>query len=713
VFLLDTDQMNYDTILAKEFSITPTHSKNIIQLIDEGNTIPFIARYRKEMTGACDDQVLRNFADRLEYLRKLDERKAVVSASITEQGFMTPEIEVALNAAQTLTEVEDIYRPYKPKRKTRATVAIAKGLQPLADLILKQRPDIKDILKIAEEYISEEKGVATARDAITGAKDIIAEVISDNAELRKIMRNQLWAQGVVSTALIRNDKTKDKVTTYEMYDNFKEPVNKIVSHRILAINRAEKENCLKCIIEIPDEVPLNSINSMFVQNAPASYLVREAGEDSYTRLIKPSIENEVRGELFEKASEQAIKMFEINLKPLLLQPPVKGKIVLGLDPAYRTGCKIAVVDGNGNVIDRSIVYFTQPHNKVEEAKKIIKALIEKHKVEIISIGNGTASKESEIFIAEFIKENPNFKLSYMVVNEAGASVYSASKLGAEEFPDFDVAHRSAVSIARRLQDPLAELIKIDPKSIGVGQYQHDMPQARLDQVLSGVVEDCVNSVGIDLNTASAALLSFVAGLNAGIAKNIVTHRASIGGFQTRQQLLKVPKLGSKAYEQCAGFMRISGGSNILDNTAVHPESYDAATKLLELFKLGLIAVAQNKLGDLATTVKSYGQEKAAKEIGVGVPTLNDIVKELMAPGRDIRDELPPPMLRSDVMDINDLHECMEITGTIRNVIDFGVFVDIGVHQDGLVHMARFVTDISNIRLKFCLLVKLLRSEFLV
>jgi len=680
--------MNYENILAKEHKLTPVQSKNIIQLIDEGNTIPFIARYRKEMTGGCDDQVLRAFADRLEYLRKLDERKAVVSNSITEQGFMTPEIETALAAAQTLTEVEDIYRPYKPKRKTRATVAIAKGLQPLADLILEQRSDTKDIIKIAEEYISEEKGVKTAQETIDGAKDIIAEIISDNAELRKEMRNQLWEYGIISTELIYKEKTQEKVATYEMYHDFKDPVRKIASHRVLAINRAEKEGCLKCEIQIDEETPLNSINYMFVKRAPTSYLVQEAGEDAYKRLMKPSVENEVRGELFEIASEQAIKMFDLNLRPLLLQPPVKDKVVLGLDPAYRTGCKIAVTDGNGTVLDRSIVYFTQPHNKVEESKRIIADLCKKHKVNVIAIGNGTASKESEIFIADFIKENPSFKLSYIVVNEAGASVYSASKLAAEEFPDFDVAHRSAASIARRLQDPLAELIKIDPKSIGVGQYQHDMPQARLDQVLSGVVEDCVNSVGVDLNTASAALLSFVAGLNAGIAKSIVAYRVANGGFKTREQLLKVPKLGAKAYEQCAGFLRIVGGTNILDNTAVHPESYQAATKLLELFKLGLAAVVQNQLATLELAVKSYGQEKAAKEIGIGVPTLNDIVKELMTPGRDPRDELPPPMLRSDVKDMNDLKEGMEITGTVRNVIDFGVFVDIGVHQDGLVHISQ-------------------------
>lgn len=684
--------INYAQELSQEFKLNLEYSKNIVALIDDGNSIPFIARYRKEMTGSCDDQVLREFADRLIYMRKLDERRETVVASITEQGFMTDEISAALTAAATLTEIEDIYRPYKPKRKTRATVAVAKGLKPLADVILAQDPAVKDIEKIAAEYVSDEKGVATAADAIDGAKDIIAETISDNADLRKYLRNQLWAEGLISTVLARDDeKVKDKIGTYEMYDKFTEPVKKIADHRVLAINRAEKEECLKCTIEIAEELPVGAINNMFVKNAPSSVYVREAGEDAYKRLIKPSVENEVRAELFERASEGAIKMFEVNLRPLLLQPPIKNKITLGLDPAYRTGCKIAVVDGKGDVLDRAIVYFTMPHNKTEESKVIIKNLVKKHKVELISIGNGTASKESEIFIADFIKENPEFNLQYMVVNEAGASVYSASKLAAEEFPDFDVAHRSAASIARRLQDPLAELIKIDPKSIGVGQYQHDMPEARLDTVLGGVVEDCVNSVGVDLNSASAQLLSYVAGLNASIAKNVITARAALGRFSSREQLLKVPKLGPKAYEQCAGFLRILGGKNILDNTAVHPESYAAAEKLLNLFNLGLSSVAENKLGKLAELIKAYGEEKAANEIGVGVPTLQDITAELMKPGRDIRDELPPPMLRSDIMDLSDLHEGMELTGTVRNVIDFGVFVDIGVHQDGLVHISA-ITD---------------------
>jgi len=715
--------MSHQNILSTEFKLTQEHSKNIIQLIDDGNTIPFIARYRKEMTGECDDQVLREFADRLAYLRKLDERKEVVTNSITEQGHMTDEIKDALQKAQTLTEVEDIYRPYKPKRKTRATVAIAKGLQPLADIIWAQDNALcSDINTTAKDYITEE--VKTIEEAINGAKDILAEKISDTAELRKLLREQLFEHGTIATTLNKDDKKekaakakkdkddakyddvvdsvshkdkgkdkKERMLTYEMYDNYSEPVKKIVAHRILAINRGEKEDCIKCDININEELPIRTIDGMFLKEQPAhtSYLVKEAGEDAYKRLIKPSVENEVRAELFEKAAEQAIKMFEVNLRPLLLQPPIKNKVTLGLDPAYRTGCKIAVCDGLGNVLDRSIVYFTMPHNKVDESKKIIKGLCEKHKVEIIAIGNGTASKESEIFIADFIKEFPQLGLSYMVVNEAGASVYSASKLAAKEFPDFDVAHRSAASIARRLQDPLAELIKIDPKSIGVGQYQHDMPPARLDGVLQGVVEDCVNSVGVDLNSASPSLLSYVSGLSMSAAENITTHRQKIGGFKSREELRKVPKMGPKTYEQCAGFLRIPEGENILDNTAVHPESYEAAEKLLKLFELDNKAVKDGKLGELEKAVEGYGKEKAAAAAGIGVPTLEDIIKEIVKPGRDLRDELPPPMLRTDVMDMNDLKEGMELVGTVRNVIDFGVFVDIGVHQDGLVHISQ-ITD---------------------
>ena len=684
--------MNHDVTLAKEFNIPPAFSKNIVALIDEGNTIPFIARYRKELTGSCDDQVLREFADRLDYLRKLDERRGAILKSVEEQGLLNDAIRKSVEGALTLTELEDIYRPFKPKRKTRATVAVAKGLQPLADIIFAQLAETKDILAIAKEYVSEEKGVKSAKDAIDGAKDIIAEKISDDAGLRKALRGLLYEDGVIATTLVKdNPDVKDKIATYQMYDNFNEAVGKIVSHRILAINRAEKEGCLKCAVEIAEEKPLSYIERAFVKNAPTSYLVKEAGADAYTRLIAPSVEREVRTELFDKAAEQAIKMFELNLRPLLLQPPVKNKVTLGLDPAYRTGCKIAVADGHGNILDRSIVYFTQPHNKVAEAKVILKGLIKKHGVQIIAIGNGTASKESEIFIADLIKEIPEAKLQYMVVNEAGASVYSASKLGAEEFPDFDVAHRSAASIARRLQDPLAELIKIDPKSIGVGQYQHDMPEARLTSVLDGVVESCVNSVGVNLNSASAELLSHVAGLNGGVAKSIVSYRTEKGGFRSRNELLKVPKLGPKAYEQCAGFLRIQGGKSILDNTSVHPESYEATEKLLGLFSLPLSAVAENKLGNLEKLLEAYGKEKASKAVGVGVPTLSDIVRELQKPGRDIRDDLPPPMLRSDVMDLNDLKEGMKLKGTVRNVIDFGVFVDIGVHQDGLVHISQ-ITD---------------------
>ncbi len=682
--------MNYAEVLAREFGIGVQHSANIIALIDEGNTIPFIARYRKEMTGSCDDQVLRQFGDRLEYLRKLNERKEAVAASITEQGFMTDEIALSLASAATLTEVEDIYRPYKPKRKTRATVAVAKGLSPLAEIILEQSPETKDILTVAAEYISEEKGVATAQEAIDGAKDIIAEKISDDPNIRKMLREQMNAEGIIRTSLVNDDeKVREKLPTFEMYAEFSEPVKKIVSHRILAINRGEKEGCLKYVMEIPAELPMSIINSAYVKSAPTSYLVAEAAADAYERLIKPSIDREIWSELFDKASEQAIHMFEVNLRPLLLQPPLKNKVVLGLDPAYRTGCKIAVVDAQGTVLDRAIVYFTPPQNKVAEAKLALTALIKKHKVEVISIGNGTASKESEIFVAELIKEL-DMGLSYMVVNEAGASVYSASKLGAEEFPDFDVAHRSAASIARRLQDPLAELIKIDPKSIGVGQYQHDMPEKRLDQVLEGVVEDCVNSVGVDLNTASYPLLSHVAGLNMSIAKNIVAYRSEKGAFKTRDEIKKVSKLGPKAFEQCAGFLRIPGSANILDNTAVHPESYEAANKLLSLFNLST-GSNTGAIQDLPKLISGYGEGKVCEACGVGAPTLHDIVEELQKPGRDIRDMLPAPMLRSDIMDISDLKEGMELMGTVRNVIDFGVFVDIGVHQDGLVHISQ-ITD---------------------
>ena len=680
--------------LTEEFpSIREDRAQNIINLIDEGNTIPFIARYRKEMTGSCDDQVLREFNDRLLYLRNLEKRKEEVAKSITDQGKMTEEIRQALDAATTLTEVEDIYRPYKQKKKTRASVAIEKGLQPLADFILAQDKNA-DVRAEAEKYVDEEKGVATADEAIAGAKDIIAEIVSDDANVRKKLRNLFMKNGEIQTKLVNADKEGAK--TYEMYADYSEPVAEIKSHRVLAVNRGEKEDFLKVKVVFNDEIAKRIAGAGYLKDGGYStQLVQEAVEDGYDRLIYPSIEREIRAALTESASEQAIKMFEVNLKPLLMQPPIKDKITLGLDPAYRTGCKIAVVDGTGKVLDKTVVYPTPgPKQNIDAAKAKLKELIAKYKVDIISIGNGTASKESEIFVAELIKEikeETGREVSYMVVSEAGASVYSASPLGAEEFPDFDVAERSAVSIARRLQDPLAELIKIDPKSIGVGQYQHDMDKKRLDSVLSGVLEDCVNSVGVDLNTASVSLLKYVAGLNAGIAKNIVTYREENGKFVSRKDILKVPKLGEKAFTQCAGFLRITDGSNILDNTAVHPESYAAAEKLLTLFGYTADDVKAGKISDLPKKVKAYGEEKAAKDAGLDVPTMKDIVAELVKPGRDIRDALPKPILRQDIMDINDLAPGMELIGTVRNVVDFGAFVDIGVHQDGLVHLSE-ITD---------------------
>ena len=672
--------MDYSLKLSKEFNIRPDHSANIITLIDDGNTIPFIARYRKEATGSCDDQVLREFNDRLKYLRNLDKRKEEIVNSITEQGKMTDEIMIALASAETLTEAEDIYRPFKQKRKTRASVAAEKGLTPLAEFILLQTED--SVTEKAKEYISEEKGVADEKAAIAGAADIIAERISDDAELRKMLRKKVGEVGELSCKLLEAENAK----TYDMYAEYSEKISKIPSHRILAVNRGEKEECLKVSITVDTDAFIGAIQQIYVKNDTESgKIVAEAAADAYARLIFPSIEREVRSDLTEKASEQAIKMFEVNLRPLLLQPPLKGKIILGLDPAYRTGCKIAVIDSEGNVLDTAVVFPTPPQNRIDEAKETLLKLIKKHNVSIISIGNGTASKESEIFVANMIKESGK-ELAYAVVNEAGASVYSASKLGAEEFPDFEPAQRSAVSIARRLQDPLAELIKIDVKSIGVGQYQHDMPEARLEEVLGGVVEDCVNSVGVDLNTASPSLLSFVAGLNKGIAKEIVKYRES-KPFTSREELLKVKKLGEKAFLQCAGFLRIIGG-NVLDNTGVHPESYPAVEKLLSAVGYSLSDVADGKIGDLLAKIEQKGWEETAKECGVGVPTLKDISAELLKPGRDIRDSLPKPILRSDLMDLADLKEGMEINGTVRNVIDFGVFVDIGVHQDGLVHISQ-------------------------
>ncbi len=679
--------------ITQEFNLHSTHVKNIVDLIDEGNTIPFIARYRKEMTGACDDQVLRALFDRLTYLRNLEKRKEEVKNAITEQGKMTAEIEEALAKAVTLTEVEDIYRPYKQKRKTRASVAIAKGLQPLADAILAQDKAL-DVMKEAEKYLSDE--VKTAQEAIDGAQDIIAEMISDDAATRKKLRNFFFKHGELVSTYAKGKADEDEAKTYGMYADYREAVSEAKSHRILALNRGEKEEFLKVSIDVDGEFAKRIAGAAFLKDGgESSKIVKAAAEDGYDRLIAPSVEREVRAQLFEEASEQAIKMFEVNLKPLLMQPPVKDKITMGWDPGYRTGCKICVVDGTGKVLDNTVVMPTiGSANKNAEAKVVLKAMIEKHGVEVISCGNGTASKESEIFIAELIKEikaETGREVGYVIVNEAGASVYSASPLGAEEFPDFDVTTRSAVSIARRLQDPLAELIKIDPKSIGVGQYQHDMNEKRLDSALSGVLEDCVNSVGVDLNTASVSLLKFVSGLNASVAKNIVAYREANGKFVSRKQLMKVPKLGEKAYTQCAGFLRIDGGKNILDNTAVHPESYDKAEKLLSLFSYTTEDVRARRISDLRQKIKAYGEDKAAKETELDKATLVDIVTELMKPGRDIRDGLPAPMLRTDVMGIEDLKVGMELTGTVRNVVDFGAFVDISVHQDGLVHISE-ITD---------------------
>lgn len=675
--------MEINELLAQEFSLTLNHTNNIIALMDEGATIPFIARYRKEMTGSCDDQTLRLFYDRLTYLRNLNERKESVKNLITEQGNMTDEINEALDKAATLTEVEDIYRPFKPKRKTKASVAIAKGLQPLADAILKQDKNI-DLEVLAQDFVSEEKEVKSVAEALQGAKDIVAETMSDSATLRKTLREMLEKKGFVKCKLVED---QENAYVYEMYKEYNSQVDKTPSHRVLAINRGENEKCLKVSLELNEELALNEIYKEFIKkNSPYDEMLKEIALDSYNRLIFPSIEREVRNELTDKANEQAIKMFEVNLKPLLLQPPLKDKVILGLDPAYRTGCKIAVIDASGNVLDTAVVYPTPPQNKVEEAEFALAKLIDKHKVDVVSIGNGTATKESEIFVANLIKKLKR-KITYAVVNEAGASVYSASKLGAAEFPTFDVALRSAVSIARRLQDPLAELIKIDVKSIGVGQYQHDMPQNRLTEVLEGVVEDCVNAVGVDVNTASPSLLTYVSGLNSGIAKNIVEYRKINGRFDNKQTLLKVSKLGNKAFEQCAGFLRIVDGENVLDNTGVHPESFGAVDKLLKLFNMTYEDITNSNVKLLERLIADKGEASVAEAIGVGVPTLQDIVEELIKPGRDIREDLPKPVLKSELLGIEDLKPGMVIDGVVRNVIDFGVFVDISVHQDGLVHIS--------------------------
>lgn len=672
--------------LSEEFGLRADYAKNIVELIDDGNTIPFIARYRKEMHGSCNDQVLRDFSERLAYLRNLGKRKEEVLSAIGEQGKLTDELSEAIAAAKTLAEVEDLYRPYKQKRRTRATVAKEKGLESLAEIIFDQQIKTGDISEIAAPFISEEKEVGSVDEAVAGASDIIAEIVSDNAEVRKKLKNIVHRLGTVVSS---GDPEKDSV--YRNYYDYSEPVEKIPSHRILAILRGENEEMLKVRIDCSDATCLNAVYSEFVKEKSIfTDIVKNACADSWQRLLQPSIEREIRNELRDRAYEQAVKMFGLNLRHLLMQPPVKDKVVLAVDPAYRTGCKIAVVDSTGKVLDTGVIYPTPPQNKTEEAEKKILAWIKKFGVDCISIGNGTASKEAEIFIANTIGKADR-SVSYAVVNEAGASVYSASRLGAEEFPDFDVSVRSAVSIARRLQDPLAELVKIDPKSIGVGQYQHDVPPAQLDEALRSVVEDCVNSVGVDLNTASPSLLFYVSGLSASVAKNIVLYREENGSFRSRAELRKVPKLGPKAFEQCAGFLRIPGAENELDNTSVHPESYECVRSLLGLFGYKLSDISSFSDGRLRREAEKFGKAATAEKCGVGLPTLEDILNELEKPGRDIRDDLPAPLLRTDVMDINDLKPGMQLKGTVRNVIDFGVFVDIGVHQDGLVH----ISEISN------------------
>ena len=672
--------MDINSTLAKELNIKITQVEGAVKLIDEGNTIPFIARYRKEVTGSLDDQVLRELADRLEYLRNLEATREKIRETITEQGAMTDEISAALDAALTMTELDDIYRPFRPKRKTRASVAKAKGLEPLALAIYEQAKDSATPEQMAEAYITEE--VPDVAAALAGASDIIAELISDDAALRKTLRETFLKRAVLTAKGDQED-----LGVYETYADYSEPVSKIASHRVLAVNRGEREEYLKVAVEFDEGSALSIIAEAHVKEGSAcTALVKEAAADAYSRLIYPSIEREIRNTLTDNASESAIKVFSLNLKQLLMQPPVKGRVTLGFDPGYRMGCKLAVVDGTGKVLETSVIYPVPPFSKVEQAKSTVKRLCANYAVEMFAIGNGTASHETEMFCAEVIKEIGG--ISYMVVSESGASVYSASKIGAEEFPDFDVNVRSAVSIARRLQDPLAELVKIDPKAIGVGQYQHDMPQARLSEALDGVVEDCVNSVGVDLNTASAPLLSRVAGIGGTLAKNIVTYREENGIFTSRAQLKKVPKLGPKAFEQCAGFLRVSESKNSFDNTGVHPESYDAARALLSECGYTDADIKAGGVPGITEKAEQIGIKALAEKIGVGEPTLRDIMKELSRPGRDPRDELPPPMLKQEIMSMEDLTEGMEMTGTVRNVIDFGVFVDIGVHQDGLVHISQ-------------------------
>ena len=666
--------------LREEFGITQSQAENTVRLLDEGNTVPFIARYRKEMTGSLDDQIIRQLSERLTALRNLEDRRTQVRTAIAEQGRLTDALAAKLDAAQTQTEIEDIYRPFRPKRRTRASIAKEKGLQPLADIIWGQKL-IGTPEEAAKAFVDSGQGVDTVLDAINGAMDILAEQISDDADLRKLLREE-----TIKCGAIVSKKTKDEPSVYEMYYDYREPLKKAAGHRVLAMNRGEKEGFLSVKIEGEEEKLLQRMERRLIRrSSDTADILREVIADSYKRLIAPSLEREIRNDLTEKAEEAAIGVFRENLRQLLLQPPISGKVVLALDPAYRTGCKIAVIDTTGKPLETTVVYPTPPQNKTAEAEKKLLALIEKYGVDLISIGNGTASRESELFVAEMLKKTKR-RVQYIIANEAGASVYSASKLGAEEFPDYDVSLRSAVSIGRRIQDPLAELVKIDPKSIGVGQYQHDMNQKRLGEALSGVVEDCVNSVGVDLNTASPALLSYVAGIHATVAKNILKYREEHGKFTARRELLKVAKLGPKAYEQCAGFLRLPDSEMPLDRTGVHPESYAAAEGLLALCGYGLADVAARKVSGLAKKIKS--PEETAAELGIGVPPLEDIMRELEKPGRDPREDAPAPVLRSDVLSMEDLQEGMVLTGTVRNVIDFGVFVDIGVHQDGLVHISQ-------------------------
>ena len=687
--------MNIMTTLMKEFGIPEKRLIDTVNLFDNGDTIPFIARYRKEVTGSLDDQILRELYERMTYLRNLENRKNEVRKSIEEQGKMTDEISAAIEAAQTLVEIEDIYRPFKPKRKTRASVAKEKGLEPLSEILYEQDMFDGDIYEIASQYIDEEKGVNTVEEALGGAMDIVAENVSDNAEFRKQIRSLTFEYAAINAKKTNdadsgNNNGDGKV--YSMYFDFSEPVNKVPSHRILAMNRAEKEGFIKVSLDIDKGMILNYLfnETVNTQRSLTTGFVEKAVVDAYDRLISPSIEREIRNDIFDASSESSIKIFALNLKNLLLTPPLKGKTVLGFDPGYRTGCKLSVVDKTGKVMNTGVIYPTKPQERIAESEKVVTELIKKHKIDVVAIGNGTASKESEIFIANLLKKL-NCGTKYIMVSESGASVYSASKLGAEEFPEFDVTLRSAVSIARRLQDPLAELVKIDPKSIGVGQYQHDMKQARLDEALTGVVEDCVNSVGVDINTASYSLLSYVAGINSTSAKNIVKYREENGEFKSRSEIKKAPRIGAKAFEQCAGFLRIPHGKETLDNTGIHPESYAPAKNLLQMYNYTISDLKSGSITGLSERVKSDGFTDVAEVLGIGVPTLQDIIKELEKPGRDIRDDFPEPVLRDDIMDMNDLKTGMILTGVVRNVIDFGAFIDIGVHQDGLVH----ISEISN------------------